>query len=276
MPPLAADTLVERLRALAAEQCNLKPDQIHLLHKAKMLRDGQSLAAAGLSSGDLLRVARRQAPAVAGAAAAAAPAAAVDDAFGAPMPMAWGGSRLPPGVEDQARIVARAMGVPLEEILGGLPLEQVLATAAAAQRRPGQPPARETGEEMQARFIREARDMAQRVLAYLRSEHGGDDAMDGDADLLADIAGTLAECRSRGAPVPNAAVFVDRAVARRREMLTRQARLDREASGLDPELEDALRAAEVTAAAAEHMPRRLGHGPAGTAPGPGGPRGPSA
>jgi len=82
--------------------------------------------------------------------------------------------------------------------------------------------------------------------------------------MLADIAGTLAECRSRGAPVPNARVFVDRAVERRRQARALQARLDREASGMEPELEDALAAAEVSVAAAARMPRRLGRGDAST------------
>mmetsp|Transcript_34809 Transcript_34809/g.110542 ORF Transcript_34809/g.110542 Transcript_34809/m.110542 type:complete len:170 (+) Transcript_34809:247-756(+) len=162
------------------------------------------------------------------------------------------------------------MGVPLEELLGGLPLEQAMAMAAQAQgRRPGAPPAGENAEDMQARFAREARDMAARVRAYLAAEHGGAGQGTGEEDpeVLADIAGVLAEARSRGAPVPNAGVFVDRAVARRREVRARQARLDREASGLDPELEDALAAAEVDVAAAARWPRRLGHGPAHQGPG---------
>merc|ERR1712060_212969 len=86
----------------------------------------------------------------------------------------------------------------------------------------------------------------------------GEDEEEVDAETMADISRVLAEARARGAPVPNAAVFVDRAVQRRREALVTQARLDREASGMDPELEEAFLAAEQTARAAERAPRRLG------------------
>lgn len=79
-----------------------------------------------------------------------------------------------------------------------------------------------------------------------------------DPELLAHIARTMAEARARGAPVPRAAQFVDRALDRARDARALGERLDREASGLQPELEDALAAAEQAAAAAARAPRRLG------------------
>lgn len=288
---LSAKEPIARIRELASKKCGFKPEQVHLLHRARMLRDGSSLAECGVASGDVLRVARRQPQVTAQAAATSstgqqeALAAEFGGAAGAPMPMAWGGGlALPPGMEEQARMAAQAMGVPLEELLGGLPLQQVAAAAAAAPR-PGQPPPGETAAELQARFHREAQEMLDRVRAYLIRERAAateepgrrgagaanppeQDLDENDPELLADIAGVLSEARSRGAPVPNAAVFVDRCVARRRQSRALQTRLDREASGMEPELEDALAAAEQTAAAAARMPRRLGRGPdaAGTSP----------
>merc|ERR1719323_1277491 len=82
-----------------------------------------------------------------------------------------------------------------------------------------------------------------------------------DPDLLAHISRTMAEARARGAPVPHAAQFVTHALERARQARALGRRLEREASGLQPELEDALAAAEQSAAAAARAPRRLGGGP---------------
>mmetsp|Transcript_65816 Transcript_65816/g.195871 ORF Transcript_65816/g.195871 Transcript_65816/m.195871 type:complete len:128 (-) Transcript_65816:157-540(-) len=87
------------------------------------------------------------------------------------------------------------------------------------------------------------------------------EAEEEDPELLAHIARTMAEARARGAPVPRAAQFVDRALNRARDARALGARLEREASGLQPELEDALAAAEQTTAAAARAPRRLGGAP---------------
>lgn len=281
---LRAEEPVERIRALAATKCGLRPEEVHLVHKAKMLRDGSTLAESNINSGDVLRIARRQ---VASTATTCAPQDAPAEMVGSgPMPMAWGRglhAGLPPGVEDQARMAAQAMGVPLEEILGGLPLQQVVAAAAAPPRRPGQPEPGETAFQLQARFVREADDMARQVRAYLAAERARAAAGEGtpidapavgadedfeldDPEFLGTISGILAEARSRGAPVPNAAYFVDRAVNRRRQARAMQVRLDREAQGMDADLEEAFLAAERIAAAAERedRPRRLGHGPAPT------------
>jgi len=285
---LRAEQKVEEIRALAAKRCCLRPEEVHLVHKAKMLKDGSTLAESKVASGDVLRVARRQVGPAPGPKPVAVPE--FTDTSG-PMPMAWGGgsSGLPPEMQEQMQLAARAMGVPLEEMLAatGIPLEQMAAAARAAPRRPGQPAPGETAVEMQYRFDREARDMAARVAHYLANERaraaaadprgedgqapvvGADeDLEEEDPELLADIAGVLADARSRGAPVPNAAVFVDRAVARRREARALQARLDREAQGMDADLEDAFLAAQQVAEAAEKAPRRLGHGP-GVQPPPG-------
>merc|ERR1712151_768190 len=109
--------------------------------------------------------------------------------------------------------------------------------------------------------------MARQVAAYIAEERRrlgeetGEEEEEVDAETIADISRTLAEARARGAPTPNAAVFVDRAVQRRREALTLLARMDREASGMDPELEAAFVAAQRASQAAAKAPRRLGGAP---------------
>ena len=109
---------------------------------------------------------------------------------------------------------------------------------------------------MQARWAREAADMTRQVRGYL--ERSGEMDEELLTEISSDISRTLAEARGRGAPVPNAAVFVDRAVARMRQAKARQERLDREASGIDPEIEEAFAAAEQSVSAAQRAPRRLG------------------
>lgn len=279
---LRADESVARIRELAAQRFNVTADEVHLLHKAKMLKDATSLRDAGIASGDVIRIARRQvAASPTPSTVASAPrsdGAVGSGAAGAPMPNVFGGRGLPPAAEEHARLAARALGVPLEDLLGGVPLDQAMAVAnAAARQMPPEHPGGETHEAIQARLWREAQDMEMQVRAYLAQERArarqqalgpgaanpvpeDDDMGAEDAELMADIAGTLAEARSRGAPVPNPRVFVDRAVARRGQSRALQARLDREASGMEPELEDALAAAELASAAQARWPRRLGRG----------------
>ncbi|CAJ1348475.1 unnamed protein product [Effrenium voratum] len=132
----------------------------------------------------------------------------------------------------------------------GLPpamAEAVAAQARAAAATPAGP--MENAEELRARWAREAAGMAQAVRAHLERE-----GLEADEEVLADISQTLAEARSRGAPVPRAAVFAERAVARAAQRRARQRRMEREASGMDPEIEDAMAAAEQQA----RRPRRLG------------------
>ena len=252
---------VERLRDFASSRLQADPEEVHLLHKGKILKDGASLRSCGLSAGAVLRVARRHMDKEPSATADVEPLPAPEVA-GAPMPMAWGSSE---GDLEQIRTMARALGLPLEpveQILREVPPQQAMAAAMQEMTRLRRgPPAGETAAAMQARWDREAADMARQVRAYLARREGeaGEEEGDGeDEDLLADISRTLAEARARGAPVPNAAVFVDRAVARRRQARELHARMAREASGLDPEIEDAFLAAEQSLAAAARAPRRLG------------------
>jgi len=209
-------------------------------------------------------VARRavQQPAAAGAAPqAVASDAATASAAGSPMPMAWGS-----GPQTLAALLAREAEDP------------AVAAALQAMGQPGlvRPPAPDAAVPLEVRLPREVRAMEQQVrrlvaerrradaaggLGAPQGPPGDEDEGDEDPELLAHIARTMAEARARGAPVPRAVQFVDRALDRARDARALDVRLEREASGLQPELEDALAAAEQSTAAAARAPRRLGHGP---------------
>lgn len=259
---------VEELRKNAASRCGLKVEEIHLLHKGKILKDGLSLGSCGIANGSTVRVARRQAEQIERKEPVTVEA---EPEAGSAMPMAWGSDS--PLDMAQMRMMAAAMGVPLDRLLGNLPPQQAMQMVQQEMAQLRRAPLGETTAEMQARWAREAGDMARQVRAYLdREGHEGREGREGaedrdgenledDDELLADISRTLADARARGAPVPNAAVFVDRAVARRRQARAFQQRMDREASGLDPEIEDAFAAAEQSVTAAARAPRRLGGSP---------------
>ena len=264
---LAVDSkdLVEELRKNAASRCGLKVEEIHLLHKGKILKDGLSLDSCGIANGSTVRVARRQAEQTERKEPVTVE---VEPEAGSAMPMAWGSDS--PLDMAQMRMMAAAMGVPLDRLLGNLPPQQAMQMVQQEMAQLRRAPLGETSAEMQARWAREADDMARQVRAYLEREgregrEGAEDRegenIEDDDELLADISRTLADARARGAPVPNAAVFVDRAVARRRQARAFQQRMDREASGLDPEIEDAFAAAEQSVTAAARAPRRLGGSP---------------
>eukprot|EP00438_Fugacium_kawagutii_P027171 Skav214900 [mRNA] locus=scaffold1561:129564:143547:- [translate_table: standard] len=242
--------LVEVLRKKAASQCGLKVEEIHLLHKGKILKDDASLDSCGIARGSIVRVARRQAEKAEQSEPVTLPP---EPEAGYAMPMAWESDS--PLDMAQLRMMAAAMGVPLDRVLGNLPPQQAMQMVQQEMAQLRRAPMGETAAEMQTRWAREAADMAGQVRAYLEREG---ETLEDDEELLGDISRTLADARARGAPVPNAAVFVDRAVARRRQARAFQQRLDREASGLDPEIEDAFSAAEQTVSAAARAPRRLG------------------
>ena len=232
----ATDT-VRQLRQFASDKFEVNPDEMHLLHKGRILKDdGISLGGSGVATGSVLRVARRHAGSDSTSTINAEPTP-VQEAAGSPMPMAWGATT---GDLEQIRTMARTLGLPLEpleQVLRDMPPQQAMAAAMQEMARLQRgPQAGETAVQMQARWDREAADMARQVRAYLERE-GHQVEEDGD-ELLADISRTLAEARARGAPVPNAAVFVDRSVERRRQARELQRRMAREASGLDPEIED--------------------------------------
>ncbi|CAK9074728.1 Ubiquilin (Suppressor of NosA) [Durusdinium trenchii] len=246
---------VEELRQLAASRCDLQQEEVHLLHKGKILKDGATLASDGIISGAVVRVARRSGPQQPSFEPVVP--STPEPAEGSAMPMAWGNN----GPMDlaQVRMMATAMGIPLDQVLANMPHQQAMALAQQEMAQLRRAPANESTAEMQARWAREAADMARQVRAYLERE--GEPEADND-ELLVDISRTLAAARERGAPVPNAVVFVDRAVARRRQSLALQQRMDREIrSGLDPEIEDAFAAAEQSVSAAARAPRRLGGEP---------------
>jgi len=249
---LCHDEPVVNIRQAVASRCNLAAEQVHLLHKAKVLRDGAMLSQYGINSGDVLRVARRggQNPsdAVSKKEGEETSTQTLENGerTGAPIPMAW---------------AANSTERPLSAELLGVTEQQLQQLMAGIAGRPA-PPIESHGD-WQQRLAREAATMAGQVQAYLAQEEQADEELraggpEDNERLVAHIAGVLAEARARGAPVPRARFFVDRELARRREARALQARLDREASGLDPDLEDALVAAQRSAAAAETAPRRLG------------------
>lgn len=252
---VAPKDMVEELRKKAASHCALKVEEIHLLHKGKILKDTATLESCGIVGGSIVRIARRQAEQAERKEPVTAEA---EPEAGFAMPMAWGSDS--PIDMAQVRMMAAAMGVPLDRLLGNLPPQQAMQMVQQEMAQMRRAPLGETTAEMQARWAREAADMAGQVRAYLEREG---ETVEDDEELLADISRTLSDARARGAPVPNAAVFVDRAVARRRQARAFQQRMDREASGLDPEIEDAFAAAEQSVTAAARAPRKLGGPPPG-------------
>ena len=238
--PVKLHDWVADLRKVASARFEEK--DVHLLFKGKMLKDGSSLEACGVTAGATVRVARRHVePEPPVAPVQTAVAAVADAAESNVMPMAWGETA-----------AAADLRTALDGL--GLPPQQARALLQMAQSRPAESPA-----EMQARWAREAADMTRQVRGYLeRSEQSGEMDEELLTEISSDISRTLAEARGRGAPVPNAAVFVDRAVARMRQAKARKERLDREASGIDPEIEEAFAAAEQSVSAAQRAPRRLG------------------
>lgn len=286
----SAEEPLGAVRARAATLCGLEVDEVILMHRGKILKvDGSTLRSCSIAAGDVVRVAKRatQDPAAA-AASTTAPVRAetfVPMGSAAPMPAAWGPATLGGLLNaDEIRRAAEAaapflQGVDPEEArqaamelgaqLGGQRLRAQAAQAAA----PAQVP-------WEVRIGREVRAMGHQVrllAAQRRREEAlgprardiplqAEDLLDEEEDpeLLDEIARTMAEARARGAPVPNPAFFVDRALNRARQARALGERLDREASGMDPELADALEAAERTTSAVARAPKRLGGG--GSAP----------
>merc|ERR1712232_1063638 len=101
---------------------------------------------------------------------------------------------------------------------------------------------------------------------FLEAEAEGEESAE-DPELLAEIARTMAEARARGAPVPNIQSFVERALSRAQQARVLAERLRREAGDMDPDLEDAVAAAESSVQAAARAPRRLGGAPRASGPG---------
>lgn len=249
---LCHDEPVVTIRQAVASRCDLAAEQVHLLHKAKVLRDGATLRQYGINDGDVLRIARRGAQHPANSVGQKESEETSKQMSGtcertdAPIPMAWADHPI------ERPLSTDVLGMTEEQL-------QQLMQGIAGRRMPPM----ESQGEWQQRLAREAANMAGQVQAYLsQAEQASGELRAGGPDdnesLVAHIAGVLAEAHARGAPVPRARFFVDRELTRRREARALQARLDREAVGLDPDLEDAFVAAQRSAAAAETAPRRLG------------------
>lgn len=255
---LRANESLAVVRGRAAALCGLEADHVHLVLRGRLLKDDQAtISDSCVASGDVLRVARRavqQATSSPATLTTTVPnATTVSGSMGSPMPMAWG-----TGPDSLQALLARQGGG--EFVQGRLFPQQ------------------EVPMPMEVRLGREVRAMEHQVRRLVEERRVGEagrggappgrqqepaaQADEADPELLAHIARTMAEARARGAPVPRAAQFVDRALSRAHDARVLGERLDREASGMDPELEDALTAAEQSAAAAVRAPRRLG----GTAP----------
>jgi len=285
--PLAA------VRARASALCGLAADDVILMHRGKILKDvhGSTLRSCGIAAGDVVFVSKRATQDPAAAAASVAPApmeASVSAGTAAPMPAAWGPATLQ-GLfnEEQLRRAAQAAA----PLLQGVDPEDARQAAmeigaqlgAARMQAQAAQPAPQAQVPWEVRIGREVRAMGHQVRLLAaqrrREEALGPRARDTplraedledeeeDPELLDEIARTMAEARARGAPVPNPAFFVDRALNRARQARALGERLDREASGMDPELADALAAAEQTTSAVARAPKRLGGG-GGAPPGP--------
>merc|ERR1712232_470431 len=100
------------------------------------------------------------------------------------------------------------------------------------------------------------RPLSTAELLAAEQEGEADDSTE-DPELTAEIARTLGEARARGVPVPNIQIFVERALVRARERRALAERLRREAGDMDPDLEDAVAAAESSVQAAARAPKRL-------------------
>mmetsp|Transcript_14257 Transcript_14257/g.39339 ORF Transcript_14257/g.39339 Transcript_14257/m.39339 type:complete len:423 (+) Transcript_14257:88-1356(+) len=276
---------VESVRRRAAEICGFQDTQIHVMHKGKILKDGVALSACGVKSDDVLRVVPKAIQEPSASVQAAATAAEPSMSETGPMPMAWDS-----GI-DLSALLGHAGQQEAIRIIEGLGMTgaspEQLAAAVAAGRQGGQARRQAPGagiirEEARERLDREVRLMERqvRILVRQRLRAGGNDLeaqralaqaqfdeaqgveedAEVDEELLGEIARTMAEARARGAPVPNAARFVDRALARAQQARVLQERLRREAGDIDPDLEDAVAAAERSVAAAARAPRRLGGG----------------
>ncbi|CAK0844946.1 unnamed protein product [Prorocentrum cordatum] len=262
---IGPDSTVADAQLAAAALCGLPAEQARLLCRARLLKDeGATLLGSGVADGDTLHVARKAAPpqsALTGLPAPPRPdAREAQGAAGAPMPAAWGAG--------PATLQGLLAG---EERAVDAELLQALARQMQA------PPRAEPQVPLEVRIGREVRAMEREVRLLVAEQHRreAEEAAGGvgparplpeqgeeDAELLDEIARQMAEARARGAPVPNARQFVARGLQRAQERRQRQERLLREAQGFDPDLEDALAAAEQTAAAAARAPRRLGRGDA--------------
>lgn len=267
---LDPSSFISQLRSSVAQVCACEAGSLHLIHKGRMLRDADTLAAAGLVSGDAVRVARRAMPKETTSATTALPANTgvtphgVGDA-GVPMPMAWNSADT---FAQQLELVGRTVfgdtWTP-----GGQDAQQV-AQLTPLMNGQAQVQNQNVRDDYHARFQREARLMEREVRYLIATRARGnevrprdprpveEDDEEEDAELVAEISRTFAEARARGAPVPNAVSFVDRAVVRRQEAQARQRRLAREAGDIDPDLEDAVADAEQVLAAQARLPRRLG------------------
>lgn len=262
-----------QMRGRAAALFGLSGEEIHLVLRGKLLKDDDAaFTTCNLAQGDVLRVAKRALPAAATGSASTAPglqdaaaAAVAAGAAGAPMPNAFGSGPVDlqtlhgptiGGRMDLQTLLARG------ENFDPIAMEAFQQQLAAAVRGPAQ--AQQVPVEV--RLPREVRAMGLQVRRVVAERQGVDvDSIEEDQDLIDHIARTMAQARARGAPVPNLNYFVEHALNRGAQARALTTRLNREADGLDPELEDALMAAEQATAAAAVFPRRLG-GRGGTEP----------
>mmetsp|Transcript_64836 Transcript_64836/g.154796 ORF Transcript_64836/g.154796 Transcript_64836/m.154796 type:complete len:405 (+) Transcript_64836:66-1280(+) len=270
--------LVAKVRGLVAELCSMEAGAIHLIFKGRILKDTETLESNSIVDGSVLRCAKRSAATSdsfpqADVGTSEATATAEEGMMGSAMPMAWDGNAAQQIQQLGQALFANMAGqqqppAELQEVLQGLAgspegrLAAQQALAAIARQHAAPPQAR---NDYHARLEQEVRLMQREVRAMIEEQQGSD--LEVDEELLADVARTMAEARARGAPVPNASAFVERALARARQRREREARFAREASGLDPDLEDALADAEQRQAAEARWPRRLGSAPQGPAPG---------
>ncbi|CAE8699613.1 unnamed protein product, partial [Polarella glacialis] len=187
---IGADELLSSIRERAAKFGGLRSgEEIHLVHKGKLLKDDGTLASSGVSDGDVLRVARRAtastSASVPATSTSASSASTAITRSSAPMPSAWAGH----GIMTLEQL--------LEQRPPGGALAQVLAGGAAAPTATVQPSAAAAAIAAQARLDQEVHLMEREVrylLARRRRESAAlgrgyveDDADAEDPELLAHI-----------------------------------------------------------------------------------------
>jgi hypothetical protein len=242
---------VSQMRVRAAALFSLSGEEIHLVVRGKILKDEDAVSS--LAMGDVLRIARRAVQASSSTTSAAV-APATDDRMshggtGAPMPNAFGTAPM-----DLQTLLAGAGNGGADLNPAALEALQRQLAAAARRQEAAQLP-------LEVRLPREVRLMGHQVRLRVAERQGVDpENIEEDPSLMDHIARTMAEARARGAPVPNIDFFVNHTLSRAEQARALNTRLNREADGLDPELEDALIAAEQVTAAAARAPRRLGGG----------------
>lgn len=246
---ITKEELFSETRTRIASLFSLSEQEIHFVLRGKILKDGDKTSTASiLVSGDVLRIAKRavQAPptTITPPQTTGYDPAARAGGAGMPMPNVFGTAPM-----DLQTLLARDGGGDGPDPAYLEMLQRQWAEAARRQQQVEQVP-------LEVRLPREVRAMGRQVRLLVAEQQGVNvDDVEEDEELLDHIARTMAEARARLAPVPNPRFFVSHALARASQRQALHSRLLRETGDMDPDLEDALMAAEQQSLAATRASR---------------------